>query len=76
MYFLMNYKVPLIVTQTNILLNDVAQNEENVSLIAVCVKDVNIRRINDIQITEKVSRSFEVMIVKDLILENTVPSKE
>lgn len=55
MYFLMNYKVPLIVTQTNILLNDVAQKEENVSLIAVCVKDVNIRRINDIQITEKVS---------------------
>ena len=46
----------------------------NVSLIAG-VKDANIQGINNFQITEKISPSFVVIIVKDLISEYTVPLK-
>ena len=48
----------LVVTQINSLLNDVIQKEDNVSLIADGVKNVNIQRINNYSSNRKSSSQF------------------
>ena len=50
---------PLIVSQIDSLLNDIAQKEENVSLISDCVEDVNIQRINNRSISRNRFSHFQ-----------------